>query len=477
MTTPQRRGGLVDAVAVALLAAVIAVGFHNTSLGYDGSYALAWGADLVHGRRVQYDVLFAPTPHPLAVAMGALASLFGRVDESVLFGIEIMNVAAFAVGLYRLGAVVFGPLVGLIACAIVLSRVSFVEFGVQGTADVPALALIVWASVLEARQPRRGIPVVVLLALAGLMRPEAWLLSAAYWLWLAPGSTPRGRLRTAVVAVSAPLVWGLTDALVTGDPLWSLHGTQEFGAQLDRLTGLADLSEASTRALRDILGIPVLTVAVVGLVGSLLWLRSRARVPLLLLGANAITFVLLALAGLPLVARYLFTACAMLALFAAAGMAGWTALPPGMTRRAWAGAGIACGLLFLASLPSAFRDLRIERVELAQKDAAIDDLRALADVPSAGVALRRCARLYVPTSRYFPIARHASGREYRAIASAQLERPSAAGALVVPVTASAARVLAYRPDPRRFAAAAPASYRRIGGNRSFAVYAGPRCSA
>ena len=468
MTTPQPRSGLVDAVAVAFLAAVLAVGYHNTSLGYDGSYALAWGADLVHGRRVQYEVLFAPTPHPLAVAMGGLASLFGSVDESVLFGIEIVSVAAFAVGLYRLGAIVLGPPVGLIACAIVLSSVAFVEFGVQGTADVPALALIIWASVLEARQRACGIPVLVLLALAGLMRPEAWLLSAAYWLWLAPRSTPRRRVRAAAVAVSAPLVWGLTDALVTGDPLWSLHGTQEFGAQLDRLTGLADLRGASTGALHDILGIPILTAAVVGLVGSVLWLRRRAMVPLLLLGANAITFLLLALAGLPLVARYLFTACAMLALFAAAGVAGWTTLPPGAGRRSWAAAGIACGLLLLASLPSALRELRIERVELAEKDTVIDDLRALADVPAASVALRRCDRLYVPTSRYFPIVRHASGAEYRAIASAQLERPSASGALVLPVTASAARVLAYRPDPRRFAAAAPASYRRLGGNRSFA---------
>ena len=476
MTALRRRSGLVDAAAGALTAVVLAVGFRNTSLGYDGSYALAWGADLVHGRRVQYDVLFAPTPHPLAVAMGALASLFGRVDESVLFGIEIVSVAAFALGLYRLGAVVFGPLVGLIACAIVLSRVAFVEFGVQGTADVPALALITWASVLEARQRRCGIPVAILLALAGLMRPEAWLLSAAYWLWLAPRSTPRGRLCAAGVALSAPLAWGLTDAWVTGDPLWSLHGTQEFGAQLNRLTGLSDLGEASTGALHDVLGIPVLTVAVVGVVGSLFWLRNRATAPLLLLGANALTFLLLALAGLPLVARYLFTACAMLALFAAAGVAGWTTLSHGVVRRAWAGAGIACGLLLLASLPSAVRDLRIARVELAQKDVVIDDLRALADVPSARVALSRCARVYVPTSRYFPIVRHASGLDYRAVASAQLERPSPAGALVLPVTASATRVLAYRSDPRRFAAAAPASYRRVGGNRSFAVYAGPMCS-
>ncbi len=477
LKTPQAGTGLVDALAVAVLAAVLAVGFRNTSLGYDGSYALAWGADLVHGRRVQYDVLFAPTPHPLAVAMGGLASLFGGADEAVLFGVEIVSVAAFAVGIYRLGAIAIGPLVGLIACTIVLSRVAFVEFGVQGTADVPALALIVWAAVLEARQRQRGTPVLILLALAGLMRPEAWLLSAAYWLWIAPSSTPRRRVEAAVVVASAPVVWGLTDALVTGDPLWSLHGTQEFGAQLERLTGLADLPQASATALRDTLGFPVLVSAALGLGGCVLWLRTRAMVPLVLLGANAITFLLLALAGLPLVARYLFTGCAMLALFAAAGVAGWTALSPGPRRRTWATAGVACGLVMFLSLPSAVRALRIERVELAQKDAVIDDLRALADSPPTSIALRRCARLYLPTSRYFPIVGHASGREYTVLASARLERPSASGALVLPVTASAERILAYRPDPGRLAVAAPVSYRLVGRNRSFAVLAGPMCTA
>jgi hypothetical protein len=37
------------------------------------------------------------------------------------------------------------------------------------------VAFVVWAAVLEARRPRRGTAVLVLLGLAGLLRPEAWL--------------------------------------------------------------------------------------------------------------------------------------------------------------------------------------------------------------------------------------------------------------------------------------------------------------
>ena len=46
------------------------------------------------------------------------------------------------------------------------------------------MAIVVWAAVLEAARPRRGVPVLMLLALAGMLRPEAWVLSGLYWLWL-----------------------------------------------------------------------------------------------------------------------------------------------------------------------------------------------------------------------------------------------------------------------------------------------------
>ena len=63
------------------------------------------------------------------------------------------------------------------------------------------MALVIWAAVLEAQRPRRGTPVFLLLAAAGLLRPEGWLLAALYWVWCALArelaaarpSTPRWR--------------------------------------------------------------------------------------------------------------------------------------------------------------------------------------------------------------------------------------------------------------------------------------------
>ena len=88
---------------------------------------------------------------------------------------------------------------------------------------------IIWAAVIELRAPRRH-PVVVLslLAAAGLMRPEAWLLAGVYWLWIVPARdvTWRQRFVYAALAAIGPLVWVAVDFAVTGNPLYSLTGTQ-----------------------------------------------------------------------------------------------------------------------------------------------------------------------------------------------------------------------------------------------------------
>ena len=88
---------------------------------------------------------------------------------------------------------------GAIAAALLLTRFDYPFLAARGYIDIPYMALVVWAAALEAARPRRGAPVLLLLALAGLLRPEAWLLAALYWLWMAlearPGasgsSTPR----------------------------------------------------------------------------------------------------------------------------------------------------------------------------------------------------------------------------------------------------------------------------------------------
>ena len=81
-----------------------------------------------------------------------------------------------------------------------------------------------WAAVIEARAPRRH-PVVVLtlLAAAGLMRPEAWLLAGLYWLWivLRAGVTWRQRFGYAPWRPSGRSSGPAIDFAVTGNPLYS----------------------------------------------------------------------------------------------------------------------------------------------------------------------------------------------------------------------------------------------------------------
>ena len=74
----------------------------------------------------------------------------------------------------------------------------------------------------------------VLLALAGLLRPEAWVLSGLYVLYLWRDNEPRERVRLVALAAAAPVIWALTDLLVTGDPLHSLHGTADLAEEVGR---------------------------------------------------------------------------------------------------------------------------------------------------------------------------------------------------------------------------------------------------
>ena len=173
------------AVSVALAALVALVAAPARFLNYDTEYALLWGHDLVHGRTPDYTVAFAPTPHPLATLVGAIGSLFGTG-----FGEGLFEVLAFlALGIlgwlvYALGRAWFNGATGVVAALIVLTREPIFSYGVRAYVDIPYICLLLGALLVETRRPRAGTPVLVLMALAGLLRPEAWLFAFAYVIWL-----------------------------------------------------------------------------------------------------------------------------------------------------------------------------------------------------------------------------------------------------------------------------------------------------
>src|SRR3954453_9686413 len=227
------------ALAALVVAAAVFAFFGHAFLNYDSFYALVWGDDLAHGRTPQFDAPVAPTPHPLANLIGLILSPLGdTARETAFLVIVLIAVGALVVGIFRLGQVLFSVPVGVLAALIVATRVPLLNYGVRGYVDLMMLAFVVWAAVLEARRPRRGAAVLVLLGLAGLLRPEIWLFAAVYWLWCFPARDSNGRLRLAALAAAAPVLWLLSDWAITGDPLWSLNGTTDLAAELGRKTGL-----------------------------------------------------------------------------------------------------------------------------------------------------------------------------------------------------------------------------------------------
>ena len=70
--------------------------------------------------------------------------------------------------------------------------------------DLPFYLMIFAAALLELRRPRAGWPVLALLVLAGLLRPEAWLLGGVVLALARPRAAPRGRIDAAAARRRRP---------------------------------------------------------------------------------------------------------------------------------------------------------------------------------------------------------------------------------------------------------------------------------
>jgi hypothetical protein len=415
-------------VPLVLGALVAAVTLPARFVNYDTEYALLWGNDLIHGRTPDYDVPFAPTPHPLATLVGAVGALFGTG-----FGETLFEVLAFlALGIlgwlvFALGRAWFNPATGVLAALIVLTREPVWSYGVRAYVDIPYICLLLGALLIETRRPRAGTPVLVLMALAGLLRPEAWLFAFAYCVWLWRGGALT--VNHIILLLAAPLLWAVSDLAITGDPLHSLTGTRSTAQDLHRVTGLQHVPTTLPRRLGEILREPVLFGAAVGGVLSLWRLRARRGV---LLGAAAgviavIAFCVLATAGLSILTRYLLLPATILAIFAAAAVCGWTELPredPWRVR--WIALGALTVVGLLAFVPSQVHRLRSTRHALVAQTRILDQLHDFA--PRA-----RCATVSVPNRRAVPQLALWTDRRPRAIVSAQ-ESGRYAGSAFTPAT-------------------------------------------
>ncbi len=497
----ERLGAPLAIIAGAVLLRLLSgVGFAN----YDTLYALAWGGQISRGAAPAYEVPIAPTPHPLVELLGVVLSPLGpHAVEQVTVALGFIALSACGWVVYRLGADWFGRAAGALAALILLTRVPVLSYGVRAYVDIPYLLLVLGALLIESRRPRAGAPVLGLLALAGLLRPEAWAFSALYWLymmdWIPHALRPRAigragesgsegtagrpsrsgaavgwsrRSRRELVgltllAFAAPLLWVLSDLAVTGDPLWSLTNTRHTARTLDRVTGIVNVPEYIPRRIGEILGPAVLAGAALGGVLSLLWLRRRA-----LLGASAgvlavVVFAAFAAVGLPIVTRYAFLAAAILCIFCGAGVFGWTRLDRDDPRRHWWMAGGALILVaLLAFAPSQYRSAHRELSTLARQHGLEGDLVGLVE---DGALTLRCGPVGVPNHAPIPLLALYLKTSPQNIVSAQV-RPISSGEYVDPASREVEEGYVLDPHDPHLPVNVPPGFAEVRANRSWLIF-------
>jgi hypothetical protein len=489
-------------------------GFAN----YDTIYALVWGNEIFGGADPDYGAPIPPTPHPLATAVGVALAPFGDGAEPIAVAIAFLSLAAVAYLTYRLGELWFGVPAGLLAAAIVVTREPVLSNGVRAYVDIPYIALVLAALVVETRRPRAGWPVLALLALAGLLRPEAWLFSAAYLLYLAYtrfrpstvqalGAARRSRsglaqvvapsrrdrvsrallplvhafkqpefLRLALLAAAAPVLWLLYDLVLAGDPLYSLTGTRDTVETLGRDTGLWDWIRFFPRRLGEILREPVLVGAAGGGVLALWLLRDRARLGAAAGLLAAAAFAVLAIAGLAVITRYAMLAAVILVIFCGAGVFGWTRLPSEHPWRArWAAFGAFVAVLFVVFGPAQVDRLQDLQDTIAVQEEIRDDLERIAD---GGEIEPGCEPVTVPNHRPVPLLALWLDRRPSEIVTAVREEDgrlvrveSESGYYFDPASAEVEENFTLDPnDPGELTAPVPAGFERLDENESWVLY-------
>jgi hypothetical protein len=387
--------------------AVVAVLFWAlvpTYPNYDAYYHLVWGRELAGGHLPTFAAYQAPTEHPLYLLLCAVLGLAGEHADRLLVLFTCLCHVAFTYAVYRLGTAIWDRRAGVMAALLAGSSFALLLYAARAYVDEPFLALVLWAGALEAERPRRGGVVWILLILAGLLRPEAWLLGGAYWLWLSWPAVKRGQspfkvamssplLRTLPLVFVAPVIWCAVDAVVTGDPLFSLHATSDLADELNRSRSFSEVPGDFVSFLVDTARLPVALAALVGTVWS--WRRRDARavhVPIALFLAGTFTFFATSVAGLSVLPRYLTVPAVALCL-----PAGYL-----VTRsRALLAIAVVAGLAFVVVRADAFDRLA---TELRFIRSTHDDLTAVLHTRSVAQG-RACGPVTLPNYRLVPDTR------------------------------------------------------------------------
>jgi hypothetical protein len=492
---------------VVVLLLLFPLGFPN----YDTIYALLWGRELAHGASPEYAVALPPTPHPLADLLGAVTTPLGEGAITVTMVIAYLVLGLIGYLIYRLGSLWFDRPIGAIGALIVLTRAPYLSNGLRAYVDLPYIALVLGALVIETRSRRAGWPVLALLALAGLLRPEAWLFSVAYLAYLAldprelrlrlerfrdrrdrrgAAGVPLGRADTQssglirpelvrtrgtlvaliVLALAAPIAWGLFDWITTGSPTYSFTGTRHTVETLERQTGPVDLVLYGPRRLGEVLQWPGMVGALGGVIFGFAFLRRRSALGLLAAALALAAFALLASFGLAIIARYTMLAAALLAIFVAVALLGWRLLTPEHPwRRRWQlFAGVVLAMFVIWGPNQWSLDSRVHS-DLSNQGTIERDLSHLAD---SGAFKPLCGPIWVPNHRAVPrLAFDLEINPRRIRSFTEQERRNVRGYFVDPASSFVIHNFILDPnDHTRFSLSPPAGFNPVAANRSWILY-------
>lgn len=419
-------------LGLGLLAVVAVFLVFQTYPNYDTYYTLVWGKELAHWQLPDYDVLRTPTPHPLSTLVAWAMAPFGAASDRILVLAGLFALLGFYVVTFVFTERLLGRAIALIAVAVMLTRTDMQLLALRAMFDLPFYLMVFGAALLELRRPRCGWPVLLVLALAGLLRPEAWLLAGAYWLWLAPDTARPLLIRYALLVVAAPLLWMASDLIVTGEPLYSLTSTRAVAGEFGRSRGLFDAivhipeySGGNDSIVTDVVG-------GMGLLLAVYILRLRAALPLALGGLGVVTFLIIAAAGLSVIPRYMTIPSLLLSLCVAVALGGWTLVERRTPRRVAIGIAVVSVLVIGWRVPWLARDFG----KLTDQATFIEEqhkgLKGIIDATRVVAPLQHCRPITVPTHSAIPVIRFQTGLPKQALeASIAQRRPPSRGVLLI----------------------------------------------
>lgn len=473
--TARARRVLPALVVIVGVPAVLWLLYKPSYVNFDARYSLLWARDIVHGHTPDYTGVFAPTPHPLQTLVSFPVLLAGDSSAKVMVALTLLSFGFLTWLVYRLGAELWNPAAGIVAAVVVVTRPTLDRFALIGYQDIAFAALVVWALLLETRESRRGSAVLIVLAIAGLMRPDAWLLSLLYvaYLWRDTEDTGR-RASLIALALSAPALWIAQDWIITGQPLHSLHGTKTLAGEVNRRRPPLSIPKRTAWYYKLLLLWPLAAGVPIGL--AFAWLHVRKRFALLVGVAVALTawIVVTSIVGLSLIQRYLVTSGALLAVVYGLGVFGWMRLRPDQHRQAWKVVGLLSLALSLAYIPAQISKLHSIKNTMRSEARNYADLKLVGQSPAVRARFDRCGTISTIGHKAMPDLRYWLDGPPRSIDLVEGSKTKVGPLMLEPRPTK--QMWGF--DRTHFAKVKPpAGYTRVYRNHSWVVYAAPGCGS